>query len=490
VIYIFEMACGWEVFYMPLNNKLEVISNKDMDWIHGASLKILEETGVVFHSDEALAICKKHGAKVKGKTVFLPPKMVRQALETSPETFRWRARNDANSVTVGDKNEQLLFQPSGGPVFIQDLDKGRREASLEDFANIIKLCHASDIVSLIGSFPVDPSDVSLEKKHLYMMYEILRNTNKPVIAIQTSGSKIKQMLAMVEIALSQKVLFQNNHWVAVAATPMSPLSYESEACETIIEFARQNQPVFFTAAVMAGFSGPISLIGTTILQNTEILAGIVLAQLVNPGNPVVYSNGSTVANMKNGNFTCGSPEMMLIHVAGIQMGLDYYRLPARSMCGITDSKTIDSQAGYETMQNLMMGVLGGAHMVFECLGVLDAIMTTSYEKLIIDLELFSRVMRIREGMDISEKEQALNVIQEIGHKPAYINHPNTMAHFKERWLPTMSDWETYDHWQETGSEDVVVKANRKYKEILANTPQTLIDPEVDKALQDYIQRTL
>jgi trimethylamine--corrinoid protein Co-methyltransferase len=104
VIYIFEMACGWEVFYMPLNNKLEVISNKDMDWIHGASLKILEETGVVFHSDEALAICKKHGAKVKGKTVFLPPKMVRQALETSPETFRWRARNDANSVTVGDKN--------------------------------------------------------------------------------------------------------------------------------------------------------------------------------------------------------------------------------------------------------------------------------------------------------------------------------------------------------------------------------------------------
>jgi trimethylamine--corrinoid protein Co-methyltransferase len=459
---------------MPLSNKLEVISNKDMDWIHGASLKILEETGVIFHSDEALTICKKHGAKVNGNTVFFPPKIVRQTLETAPETFRWQARNDANSVTVGDKNEQLLFQPSGGPVFIQDLDRGRRAATLEDFANIIKLCHASDIVSLIGSFPVDPSDV----------------TDKPVIAIQTSGSKIKQMLAMVEIALSQKVLLQNNHWVAVAATPMSPLSYESEACETIIEFARQNQPLFFTAAVMAGFSGPISLIGTTILQNTEILAGIVLAQLVNPGNPVVYSNGSTVANMKNGNFTCGSPEMMLIHLAGIQMSLDFYRLPARSMCGITDSKTIDSQAGYETMQNLMMGVLGGVHMVFECLGVLDAIMTTSYEKLIIDLELFSRVMRIREGMDISEKEQALNVIQEIGHKPAYIYHPNTMAHFKERWLPTMSDWETYDHWKETGSEDVVVKANRRYKEILQTAPQMLIEPEVDKALQDYIHRAV
>jgi trimethylamine--corrinoid protein Co-methyltransferase len=156
---------------------------------------------------------------------------------------------------------------------------------------------------------------------------------------------------------------------------------------------------------MAGFSSPISLIGTAILQNAEILAGITLTQLVNPGNPVVYSNGSTVGNMKSGNFISASPEMMLIHLAGLQMSLDYYHIPARSMCGMTDAKSIDCQAGFETMQNLLMGALGGAHMVFECLGVLDAIMTTSYEKLMVDLEIVSRVMRLQEGIDTSDKEQ-------------------------------------------------------------------------------------
>jgi trimethylamine--corrinoid protein Co-methyltransferase len=416
--------------------------------------------------------------------------MVSQALEDAPETFRWQARNDAYSVTVGDKKERLLFQPNGGPVFIQDLDNGRRKATLEDFAKVTKLCHASDVVSLIGSFPVDPSDVSIDDKHLYMLYEILKNTDKPVIAFETSGPKIRQLLKMVELSFGSKNVLHSNHCVGVAACPLSPLAFEPASCETIIEFARQNQIIFFTAAIMGGFSGPISLIGTVIQQNTEILAGIILAQLVNPGNPVVYSNGSAVANMKNGNFTTGSPEMMLIHIAGMQMSLDYYHLPTRSMCGMTDSKIIDYQAGYETMQNLLMAALGGAHMAFDCIGVLDSIMTTSYEKVVIDLELLSRIMRIRQGMDTSGKEQALKVIQEMGHEAIHITHPDTVANFRKRWLPDMSDWESYEAWQEAGSTDVAARANRKYKKILENAPETLIDPAVEKALQDYIHHSL
>jgi trimethylamine--corrinoid protein Co-methyltransferase len=192
--------------------------------------------------------------------------------------------------------------------------------------------------------------------------------------------------------------------------------------------------------------------------------------------------------MKNGNFISASPEMMLIHLAGMQMSLEYYHLPARSMCGMTDAKIIDCQAGYETMQNLMVGALGGAHLIFECLGVLDAIMTTSYEKLMIDLEIVSRVMRIREGMDTSDKAQAVKVIQEMGHQGNYITHPDTLRHFRDRWLPSLSDWETYDNWVEAGSQDATIRANRKYKEILQNAPEMLIDPEVDKALIDYIKQ--
>jgi trimethylamine--corrinoid protein Co-methyltransferase len=475
---------------MAMMNRLKVISDNDMAWIHDASLKIMEETGVVFNSDDALAIFKKHGAKVDAKTVFFPKDLVRKALDSAPAIFKWRARDTDKSVTVGDPQEKLLIQPNGGPVFVQDLEKGRRKGTREDFANIIKICQASDIVNLVGSSPADPSDVEPDKKHVYMIYEILKHSDKPIIGFQSDRTRINHILDMVEIAMGQNGFLKENHCIGAAVDPLSPLLYDTAASETIIELAKRNQMIMYTAAVMAGFSGPISLIGTTILQNSEILAGITLAQMVNPGNPAVYSIGSTVAHMQNGNFITGSPEMMLIQLAGIQMSLDYYHLPTRSMCGMTDSKIIDYQAGYETMQNVMLGILGGSHWVFESLGVLDAIMTTSYEKLIIDLELMNRVTRIRNGIDTSQKEQALQVIQEMGQNASYISHPDTLAHFRERWLPSMSTWDNYEVWQESGAEDVAVRANRKYKEILDAAPHSLIEPEVDKALLDYIKRVI
>ncbi|MEL7655728.1 MAG: trimethylamine methyltransferase family protein, partial [Bacillota bacterium] len=113
---------------MALKSKLEVLSQEDLVRVHEASLKILRETGVVLLNDEALDIFRTHGAKIANKTVFITEAMVAKALETAPKSFRMQARNDCHSVTVG---EGMLVQPNVGPVYIQDLDQGRRKATLE-----------------------------------------------------------------------------------------------------------------------------------------------------------------------------------------------------------------------------------------------------------------------------------------------------------------------------------------------------------------------
>ncbi|MFZ5645888.1 MAG: trimethylamine methyltransferase family protein [Bacillota bacterium] len=472
---------------MALKTKLEVINKEDYTRVHEASIKILEETGIVFHSDEALEIFKKHGAKVSDKTVYITGEMVEQALEKCPATFKWRARNDQRSVTVG---EGLLIQPNVGPVYIQDLDRGRRPALLHDYANVQKLCQASDVVHLVGTIPVDPSDVPPEEKYLIMMYEILKNTDKPVIGFCANERQVREQLDMVEIAMGKKGYLQDNHCVAVLVNSLSPLSYAPETLETMIEFARRNQPILLAPCIMAGVTGPISLLGTAVLQNTELLAGIVLMQLINPGTPVVYATASTAAYMKAATFGAGAPEAMLINTASLQMGRDFYRLPVRTMCGITNSKTVDCQAGYETMQSLMLGMLSGAHIAVQSLGVLDAIMTTSYEKFIIDEELISRVMRISRGVDTSDESLAVEVIQEVGHSGSYLMHDSTLEQYRSFWLPGVSDWESYDEWKNAGAKDVVARANKKYKEILENAPETLIDKELDKELKDYINKEL
>lgn len=472
---------------MPLKTKLEVLSKEDIARVHDASLKILKESGVVFKCQEALDVFKKHAVKVDGETVCFSGKMVESALEQCPATFRWRGRNNARSITIG---EGFAVQPNGGPVDIQDLDKGRRPALLEDFVNIQKLCQASDVVNIVGSVPVDPHDVKPNEKHLYIMYEILKNTDKPAMGYCVNRLQAGQMLDMVEIATGQKDFLLDHYTAAVSVNPLSPLAYGPEALETLIEYAERKQPVFLLPCILAGITGPISLFGTIVQQNAEILAGIILIQLIKPGNPVVYCPSSTAANMRSAGYITGPPEAFLINGANLQMALDLYKIPTRTMCGMTDSKTVDCQAGYETMQNLMMGMLSGAHIIHECLGVLDSIMCTSYEKFIIDEELLSRVMRISKGLDTSDDALSMDVIQDVAHSGEYVTHDNTFQHFRDFWTPTVSVWNSFDEWKENGSEDILIRANRRFKKILENCPDAMIDPALDRELKAFVNRAL
>lgn len=470
---------------MTLNSRLEVLTQNDFERVHEASLKILRKTGVKFLNQEALDILKKHGARVENQIAYISREMVEKALLTAPQTFTMVGRTEKRTITVG---EGFLVQPNVGPVFIQDMDRGRREATLEDYANIQKLCQASDVVDLVGTIPVDPSDIPRSDKHLHMMYEILKNTDKPLIGFCTNHQQVREQLDMVEIATGKEEFFKNNHGIAVLVNSLTPLAYAPDTLETMLEFAKRNQVILLAPCIMAGVSGPISLLGTAVLQNTEILAGLVLMQCVNPGTPVVYATASTSGYMKTASYAAGAPEAMLINTANLQMGLDFYHLPTRTMCGITHSKAVDAQAGYETMQSILLGCLSGAHMAVQCLGVLDAIMTTSYEKFIIDEELIRRVRRISQGIDTSDEALAVDVIQEIGQDGSYLTHMSTFKQFRKTWLPSVSDWESFTDWQKNGSEDVVTRANRKFKKILSEAPSSLLDPQVEQQLRAYMEK--
>ena len=135
-------------------------------------------------------------------------------------------------------------------------------------------------------------------------------------------------------------------------------------------------------------------------------------------------------------------------------------------------------------------MLGGGNIIHEAMGVLDNIMTVSYEKMILDEEIIGRVKRIWEGVDSSEEALSVSVIQEVGPGGTYIDHQNTLQHCRELWRPTVSNWDTYAGWEKQGSEDVVMKANRMYKERLRNAPDTLIDSGIDKELRAYMQQAL
>lgn len=470
--------------HMNLKTKLETVSKPDMDRIHEESLRILWETGVVFHNEEALGIFKRHGFKINEKTVHLTKKEVEDALDLCPATFRWQGRNESNTITLG---KGYHVQPPAGCIYIQDLDLGRRLGTMQDYVNLQKIYQKSSVVHITGGLPMDPSDIPVEHRPLQMMYQALKHTDKPLLGTIAPTKMTRKTLDMVQVALGEKAFGPGRHSIAVSANPLSPLAYSDETLSTMIEYAKRHQPVLITPCALSGITAPMSLLGSAVLQNVEILAGIVLMQTIAPGVPVVYAPVGSVGNMKTGGYIGSPPEQFLINSTNLQLALDLYHLPTRSMCGMTESKLVDCQAGYETMQNLMLGMLSGAHIIHECVGILDSIMTVSYEKTMIDQELLQRLFCFTSGItDISDEALAGDIIQEVGHNGTYLTHPTTFRHVRERWQPTVSNWDTYDMWEKKGSPDVSVTANKQWKEALQDCPDSLIDPELDHELMRFL----
>lgn len=474
--------CNSAVRKLP---RAKVVDDTELPRIHEATIKILEETGIIFEHEEVIDIFKKHGAKVEGKTVYIPRKMAERAMDQTPATFLHVARNQERSVLIGDG---IAPHPNVGCVFCEDLDNGKRRGLLQDYANFQKLSQASEICKLTGATPVAPDDIEASERALYMLYETIKHTDKPVIGSCTVAKKAKESLDMVEMVFGRNYL--NDHYcIGVSTNPLSPLKFATETLETILAYAKRRQPVYILPCALAGVSAPIDLFGSIIQQNAEAVAGMTLVQLINAGCPAVYCPASTMADMRTALCVYSPPEQFLINSTCLQMAIDFYRVPTRIMAGMTDSKEIDIQAGYETMQNMLMGLMTGGHMVEQVFGVLDAVMTISYEKFIIDEEMMSRAIRICEGVDTSEKAMSLNVIQEVGPGGNYVTHKDTFTKFKNPWRPTVSFWESYAKWEGKGKETVLARANKAYKAILAGRPEMMIPPDLDRDLRKFLEKS-
>ncbi|MDR2456473.1 MAG: trimethylamine methyltransferase family protein, partial [Deltaproteobacteria bacterium] len=320
------------------------VSPEVIDRVHNCTLEVLNKTGVNFHSDKALRVLAESGLKVDGQRVRFTEKAVLSALESAPKSFPIKARDEAFDAVLG---EGMLVATATGALYIVSEQEGRRLATLRDFENIQKLYQTSGVVDLAGYTPVYPSDVPAEVKFLRMTQASLRHTTKPFIIPMSNLPELLDMLEMLEIAFGGKGAWERCI-VGAGITPLNPLQYGSEALDTMMELAKRGQALFLAPAPMMGLSSPITHLGTAVQQNAEILAGLVLIQLIRPGSPVVYMPGSFAGYMKTAGCAVSSPDSYLANAINFQLCRTRYGLPLRANASLTEAKLLDAQAGAET----------------------------------------------------------------------------------------------------------------------------------------------
>lgn len=469
---------------------LSLLQDDDLQRIHDYSMKLLRENGVKMPNDRALNIFKKHGFRVDGTQVYMTEQQVRLALSTAPSHFLIRGKNPAHNLNLG-AGDYGVPGPIG-PVHVMDLDHGKRPGTLQDVENLVKIYQASDVINMNSNSGTEANEIPEKVRHLYVMRALLRHTDKPFYTKLFSYQQMHEAMDMIEIVMGEKLEPGGNVYLSSGSTPsLSPLSWSAEVTDNIIALAERGQAVTTGTAISTGITGPMRIFGTLVMQNAELLSGIVLAQLVNPGNPVGYGSAATSGNMRGAKYCCGSPERVLLQIGSTEIGKRFYNLPTRTWNYCTDSVNLDVQAGIESYEHAMGNALSGADYMLSEIGTVEAELTTSYEKTILDEEITSRLIFLREGVDVSDDAASMDVIMEVGSGGEFLTSDDTMDYMYDGWYPKITDWNSDERSRKADDYEYVLRrANAEWKRRLEEAPETMLDEVIGKELDAYVERHL
>jgi trimethylamine--corrinoid protein Co-methyltransferase len=455
--------------------------------VHQASMRMLLEHGVVFEEDGALDLFLRAGLRVdrSEQRVFLPPEFVQEQVAKAPSQYTLHARDPKNDVIIG--GDHLVFAPVSGPPFIADRESGRREATIKDQQELIRL---SEVLGIMhhGCPEATPGDVQVETRHLDILYDQIRLSSKGMIGDAWSRLRSRDHLDMMAIVFGGRERLLDKPAIVGFINSNSPLRYDQNMTQGLMEYADAGQVNNITPFIMAGATSPVTLAAAVAQQNAECLAGVVLAQMVRPGSPVMYGSFLAGLEMRTGAPAFGRPETALGILGSAQMARRY-GIPCRAGGVMTNSKVPDAQAGQEKMMMLWPIILGGVHYVPHAAGWLDGGLTASFEAMVLDAEMLEMAGRFFAGVLVDEERLALDVIASVGAGGHFLGEAHTRKYFRtEFYYPQLSDTEVYETWIKQGARDAYSRATDRYKKLLESYEEPTLDPSIHEELRDFVAR--
>jgi len=467
-------------------DRMQTYTDNDIAAIHKASIDILESTGVVFQEERSINIFKDNGFKTDGNTVFFKEEDVLSAIEKAPARFKLSARNSDKSINIGE--DDWAFLPTYGAPFVCEPDGTQRTGTMTDYDNVCKLVQTSKVIDMCGFKHVEPSDVETESAYLDMLYSNMVLSDKPFMGSTDTIQAARDTMQMIAILFDGEEKVKNNPVTVGLINPLSPLQFAEEMAGAIVEYASWGQPVVIANMIMGGTSGPITVPGILALMNAEILAGLTLAQLVNPGTPVIYGSTSCPTNMRTGAAAIGAPETYKINAATTQLAR-HYKLPCRTGGSLTDSLVPDGQAMAEGALCLSTSVRNGANFILHSCGMIGTYIGMSFEKWLIDEEMCGMIRDMLIPLEINETTIDVETIKTVGAGGNYLMAPSTLAGCRTAFYAT-EFYNKADHsrWESSGKQKIDQAASEVLLKRLAAYEKPSIDPDIETALSDFLSK--
>lgn len=411
--------------------RVQMIGDELVDRIIDEAFDVLQTIGLQFENDRAVELFAEHGQRVDRATqrVWLERGFVERAVASAPKSITlWNVSGD-KSIEVGGDN--VTFDPGSAAIKVLGTDRSVRASTMADYVRLSRLVHQLGNIRAQSTSLV-PADLPMEVTDYYRMYIAVQCCDKPIVTGLFRHESFPTMLEMMAVLRGSKQGVAEKPLAFFDACPSSPLRWSELTSESILQCAAAGVPSEVISVPLTGATGPVTLSGTLVVHTAENLAGIAMAQAARKGAPVIYGGAPCLMDMRGGQTPFGSIETMMIDCAYAQIG-KRFGLPVHAYMGLSDSKLVDAQAGYETGYGVILAALAGVNMV-SGVGILDFITCHSLEKLVIDNEICGMAYRMIDGIRHRHEPMAKDFLPDAIEKGHFLGHPTTLKLFKEEGL--------------------------------------------------------
>jgi len=435
--------------------------------VHQTAMRIIEEVGFEVNSKTALDLFEQAGARVdrEMRRVRLTENRVMELISAAPSEITLCGQHEKHDIALGNKR---VYAGTGGTalyVYHPDTDI-KQPATLEDLKSIAKLVDGLDNIHFF-LLPTYPTELPLECVDVNRFFTGMDNTTKHVMGGVYTVDGVKQVIRMAEIIAGSAEKLRERPLISMITCSISPLKVDSTYGDLLLTIARSGVPLACPAEPLCGATSPVTLAGNLAIQTVDSMMGVMLTQIVNPGTPVMLGSVATNTDLTDLKYLAGSIEMGLLNAAGAQMA-QFYKLPFYATAGMTDSKTLDAQSGYESALTNLLCALSGANFIHDAAGLMEFAMTVCYEKYVIDNEILGMVMRAVEGIKVNEDTLAFDLIKQVGPGGNFIAAKHTRRFMRnEHYQPSLSDRHSREEWEAKGRKSTWERASEQVIEIIA-----------------------
>jgi len=454
-----------------------LLSPQDVEQVDHTARRILEQVGVKLHDHAFLDELAKAGLRVDREDLrlYFDGDTLDGLLARAPSSFTLHSRDGKNDIHLG---EGTVHFGNGGRAFrILDMGTGGyRLTMLRDVAHTATLVDSLDHIRFY-IIACQAHDIKPVNYHLLDFYYAMNHTTKHVMGGCDNLDGARQMWQLASIIAGGADYLRERPFVSVITNTISPLTIDGNTLAILNFCTSHGIPVTCAPAPITGATAPATLAGTLAQLHAEALAGVAIAQSLNPGAKTLYGAVATTMDMRSMEFRLGSVEMGMMNAAAVQLA-KRYNLPIYASSAVTEAKRPDIQAGFEKGVSALTVAMSGADYIHLAAGMMDSGNSISYEQFVIDNEVIGMVHRILAGIKVNEDTLAFDVIQQVGPGGNFVAEDHTIEHMMDEFFyPELSVRCSFDIWEEQGQPDMLRRAKETVNRILEEGKEGIMEQE-------------